>query len=58
MLSNKLSIVRLRRFERECRAESLNANDPMTRRELSELEQTFRQFAMELEAAENQTAEG
>ena len=58
MLSNKLSILRLRRFERECRTESLNANDPLTRRELSELEHTFRRLAMELEATESQTPEG
>ena len=56
MLSNKLSILRLRRFERECRTGSLNANDPLTRQELSELEQTFRRVAMELEGIETQAA--
>jgi hypothetical protein len=57
MLSRKLSIVRLRRYERECRTGSLAASDPLTKRELSETAQAFQRYAMELEAAESQLAE-
>ncbi len=58
MLSQKLSILRLRRYEHECRRGSLDASDPLTKRELSEIEKAFRQLAAELEAAERQLAEG
>ena len=54
MLSNKLSILRLRRYERECRTGSIDAADPLTKREFSEFEQTFARIAMELEAAEDE----
>ena len=57
MLSRKLSILRLRRYERECRTGSLDASDPLTKRELVELEQTFRRQAMELEATERLAAD-
>jgi hypothetical protein len=58
MFSRRLSILRLRRYERECRTGSLAAADPLTKRELSLLAQTFDRYAMELEATESQLAEG
>jgi hypothetical protein len=58
MLSQRLSILRLRRYERECRTGSVKASDPLTKRELKEYAKAFRRLAMELEAAESQLAEG
>jgi len=58
MFSRKLSILRLRRYERECRDGRIDAAAPLTKRELTEIEQAFRRLAMELEDAERQLAEG
>jgi hypothetical protein len=58
MFSRELSILRLRRYERECRTGSLAASDPLTKRELNETARAFQRHAMELEAVENQLPEG
>jgi ribosomal protein RSM22 (predicted rRNA methylase) len=52
MLSSKLSILRLRRFERECSDGSDEASDPLTKREMREFEQIFRRMADDRELAE------
>ena len=53
MLSQKMSIKRLRFYERECRRSRNDAQDPLTQRELAALEQTFRQLAADIEAAQS-----
>jgi hypothetical protein len=53
MLSPKLAILRLRRFERECRDGSDMASDPMTKREMREFEQIFRRMADDRELGES-----
>ena len=57
MLSRQLSILRLRRYQEECRAQSMNACDPQTKHELAELENAFRRLAADYEMAETFEAE-
>ena len=49
----RMSVWRLRQFADECRRAREHALDPLTARELAAFEQTFRELASDVEAAQN-----
>lgn len=52
MLSQAISLRRLRFYEQECRRIGANAPDNFTKNELGKFEESFRRAAMELQAAQ------
>jgi len=50
------SILRLRYFADECQRARAHAYDPLTKRELAEFEQKFRDLAADVEAAQDKIA--
>ena len=50
---DNISILRLLHFADECRRASAHAFDPLTKRELAEIEQKFRDLAADVEAAQD-----
>lgn len=53
MLSQAISLRRLRFYEQECRRGSISAENAATKIELIKFEQLFRRAALELQIAED-----